>query len=250
MEKLWYLKKCNLFENLDDEEAQRLDRNGLVRRFRRGALIYAPTEESGSVFLLASGRVKIKDLTPDGKETILAFIEEGEIFGELAIVEDDTRQEYAEAVTDSEVLLLPRADMLWLMQRRSDVALSITKLIGFRRRRIENRLRNLLFLSSRDRLLRILVELVEDHGEWKADGCHIRLRLSHQEIAGLIGVTRETVTATLGQLQAEGLIRVQRRKIVVLDVDKLSEAGYGINSSPTHPPRNETAAQVRPARGL
>jgi CRP/FNR family cyclic AMP-dependent transcriptional regulator len=225
--KLWYLKRCPLFERLTEAQAARLDRRALARKYRRRAIIYSPAEPGQSVLVLASGRVKIKDLTPDGKETILAFIEEGEVFGELALLDSDARREYAEAVSDCEVLVLPREEVLWLMEQRSDVAFSVTKLIGLRRRRIENRLRNVLFLSSRDRMVRLLAELVDEYGEGSGDRRRIRLTLSHQELASLIGVTRETVTATLGRLQAEGIIKVQRRRITVLAVSRLKDESSG-----------------------
>jgi CRP-like cAMP-binding protein len=218
---LWYLKRCGLFEQLTAVQAERLERHARMRKFKRQALVYSPDEPGQSVLVLASGRVKINHLTPDGKETILAFIEDGEIFGELAVLDGKPRGEYAEAVVDSQVLLIPREDLLWLMEQRPDVALSITKLVGLRRRRIENRLRNVLFLSSRARMVHLLLELIESHGERAGDRCEIRLTLTHQELASLIGVTRETVTVTLGQLQWERLIKVQHRRITVLDRDRL-----------------------------
>jgi CRP-like cAMP-binding protein len=195
----------------------------MLRSFARRSLIYAPTEPGQSVLLVASGRVKIKDITADGKETILAFIEEGELFGELALVDEEPRQEYAEAAEDCQILAIPREDILWLMSQRPDVALSITKLVGLRRRRIENRFRNVLFLSSRERMIHLLMELADTHGTRVGFATEIGLPLSHQELASLIGVTRETVTVVLGQLQAEGLIRVQRRRIVILSLRKLSK---------------------------
>src|SRR5262249_46027427 len=152
------------------------------------------TEPGQSVMVLASGRVKIKDITLEGKETILAFIEEGEIFGELALLDSQPRGEFAEAVEDSQVLVIPREELLWLMEQRPDVSLSVTKLVGLRRRRIENRLRNVLFLPSRERMVRLLQELVASHGERRGNACEIRLPLSHQDLASLIGLTREMVT--------------------------------------------------------
>ncbi|MBI1914385.1 MAG: Crp/Fnr family transcriptional regulator [Planctomycetes bacterium] len=244
---LWYLKRCDLFERLTPEQADRLNRRALVRQYKRNALIYSPTEPGQTVMVLAEGRIKIKDITPDGKETILAFIEEGELFGELALLDEGARQEYAEAAVDSRVLVLPREDLLWLMESRPELALSITKLIGLRRRRIENRLRNVLFLSSRERLVRILLELQESHGERYCNRCEIRLPLSHQDLASLIGVTRETVTVVLGELQRDGLIRVQRRRVTVTDCRRLAELGNGILPVRAPPPRHPTA---RPPRRL
>jgi CRP-like cAMP-binding protein len=218
---VWYLKRSGLFEHLTPTQADRLERNALARSFERGNVIYAPEDSGESVFLVTHGRIKIKDITPDGKESIIAFIDEGELFGELALVDDEPRREYAEAACDARVLLFQRVDLKWLMQQRPDFALSVTKLVGLRRRRIENRLRNILFLPSAERLMRLLAELAQSHGERHERQCMITLPLSHQDFAGLIGVTRETVTGILGKLRADGLIQIRRRRVVIVDMDRL-----------------------------
>jgi len=231
--KLWYLKRCDLFERLTPEQARRLDCRAFLLTFKQRSLIYSSTEPGHSVMILASGRVKIKDITPEGKETILAFIEEGEIFGELALLDSQPRGEFAEAVEDSQVLVIPREELLWLMEQRPDVSLSVTKLVGFRRKRIEHRLRNVLFLSSRERMVHLLLELVESHGDRRGNTCEIRLPLSHQDLASLIGLTREMVTRVLGELRAEGLVEVRRRRIIVIDSKRLSASGD--DASGLHP---------------
>lgn len=222
--RLWYLKQCSLFEHLTPSEADRLDRCALLRNFPRGSLVYGPRESGESVLVLAAGRVKIKDITPEGKETILAFIEPGELFGELALLDGQPRREYAEAMEACRVLSLPREEVQRLLEARPDLTLHLTRLIGLRRRRIENRLRNVLFLPSRERLMRLIYELASSYGEQVDGKCHIRLPLSHQDLASLVGLTRETVTHVLGQLQAEGLVRTRRRKLVVLDCRRLAAA--------------------------
>ena len=221
--KLWYLKSCRLFEQLTPQETEYLEHRAVLRSFKRHALVYAPTESGQSVLVLAKGRVKIKDITADGKETILAFIEEGELFGELALLDGAPRQEYAEAVEDSVVVLIPCEDLLHVIEPRPDLTLSIMKLIGLRRKRIENRLRNVLFLSGRERVVRLIHELSGSHGERLGNRRAIRLPLSHQDLASLVGLTRETVTHVLGQLQADGLIRIERRRLTVLDERRLAE---------------------------
>lgn len=245
--KLWYLKHCDLFGELTPEQIERLESHALIRRFKRQETVYAPGEPGRSVLVLASGRVKIKHITSDGKETILAFIDEGEIFGELALLGEVPRGEYAEAVADSQILMIPQEDILWLMEQRSDLALSITKLVGWRRRRVENRLRNILFLSSRDRMVHMLLELIDSHGDRRGDVCEIRLPLTHQDLASLIGLTRETVTVILGQLQLERLIKVQRRRITVLNCRRLSEEGGKVSSPITD---GSTQGAIPKYRGL
>ena len=244
---IWYLKQCHLFERLSDDEAERLNRRASIRRFKKRAIVYAPTQAGASVLVLARGRVKVHDLTPDGRETILAFVEEGELFGEVAALDGEPRQEFAVAVEDSEVLAVPREDFVALLEARADLTLSITRLIGLRRRRIETRLRDILFLSSRDRLVRVLVELVEAHGEQRGDQHAIRFPLSHQDFAGLIGVSRETVTLALGQLQAERLIDIERRRVVVRDLNRLRGEAAKPDGSPLLRPRSRPAVVPGPS---
>jgi CRP-like cAMP-binding protein len=237
---IWYLKTCNLFERLSDDEAERLNRRALVRKFKKKDVVYAPEQAGQTVLVLASGRVKIYDLTFEGRETILAFVEQGELFGELAALDGQPRREFAEAVEDCEVLAIPSDDFLALLESRADLSLSVTKLVGLRRQRIETRLRNILFLPSRPRLVRVLIELVEAHAERTGTRHAIRFPLSHQDFAGLIGVTRETVTLTLGQLQAEGLIAVERRRVIVLDLERLRQEGDKPAEPPVTKPRPKT----------
>jgi CRP-like cAMP-binding protein len=219
---LWFLKRCNLFERLSSDELQQLEHKAVTRRFKRREVIYFPGDPGDHLLVLLRGRVKLKSLTPDGKEAILAFIGEGEIFGELALIDEATRHEFAEAVEDVQSVAIPAAAMLEVMQKRADLCLHVVKLVGLRRRRIENRFRNVLFRSNRERVLRLLLELLQTHGRKTRDGWEIRLRLSHQDLANLIGTTRESVTLTLGQLQHEGKVRIARKELMILDRDSLA----------------------------
>jgi CRP-like cAMP-binding protein len=223
-EKIWHLKRCDLFERLRPNELARLESRSRIREFPRKSLIYMPTDPGDGVLLLASGRAKICTVTEEGKEAILAFIEPGELFGELAILDPGRREEYAEAVDPSSVIFIPADEMHRLMEERPDVSIGITKLIGLKRRRLERRLKNLLFRSNRERLVHALLELAEQYGYPAEDGMRLRIRLAHQDLAGLIGSTRETVTIVLGELQAEGMLRVGRRKIVLTDPARLARS--------------------------
>src|SRR5262245_61047299 len=244
-EAFWFLKRCPLFEHLAPDECQRLEARSRGRSFRRRAVVYFPDEPGESILLLTRGRIKIIAITLDGREMILAFIEPGELFGELAVLDPSPRSEHAEAVEDSYALSIPREELLWLMGRRPDVALSVTKLIGLRLRRVENRLRNLLFRSNRERTVAALLELLGSHGRAAGGRWEIGLRLAHQGRAELIGATRETVTLTLGQLQRDGLIEVNRRRIVVLDRSRLVAEAEGELAPPARPgARCEPAQKV------
>jgi CRP/FNR family transcriptional regulator, cyclic AMP receptor protein len=221
-EKLWYLKKCQLFEHLSGDELQAIESRSRAKTFSRKTPIYLPLDETNSVFLVATGRVKICHLTPDGKQSILAFIEPGELFGELALLSDGPRDEYAESIEKSTIVQIPGDAMQQAMESHAGLTMGVTKMIGLRRRRIEQRLKNLLFLSNRDRLTHLLLELAEQYGIRDRDGLRLSIQLSHQDLANVIGSTRETVTVVLGELQLEGLVSVGRKRIVIRDPERLA----------------------------
>ena len=221
-EKYWFLKRCDLFGTLPDEQLQRMESRCRIREIPRNSPVYLPADAADGMLLLVSGRVKICGFTPEGKQSILAFIEPGEVFGELAIFEAGERDEYAEAVLASTVLLIPRDQVQQLMLEQPSLSMGVTKLIGLRRKRIERRLKYLLFHSNRDKLVHLLLELVEQYGKKNAEGIEITLRLSHQDVASIIGATRETVTVNLGELQAAGLIKIGRKRVIIKDIERLA----------------------------
>lgn len=221
-EKIWYLKQCDLFRRLDDVQLKELERRCRSRQFARGTPIYLPADEADGVLLMAQGRAKICSFTEEGKQAILAFIEPGELFGELALLGEAEREEYAEALEKSSVVLIPRDVMQHLVEANPHVSMGITKLFGLRRRRIERRLKYLLFRSNRERLIHLILELSEQYGLGTAEGIELKIKLSHQDLASVIGSTRETVTVLLGELQTEGLLKLARRKIVVVDIEGLA----------------------------
>lgn len=241
-DRYWYLKNCELFERLSDEQIRRLENRSLSRNVDRGGLLYLPSDAGDAVMLLVAGRVKLYHITGEGKQALLAFIDPGEIFGELAVLNTGRREEFAEAMERSTVVLIPGAEVQQLMQDHPEVSLGVTKLMGLRRLRVERRLKSLLFRSNRERLVHLLLELAEQYGRPTADGVHIGIKLSHQELASIIGSTRETVTVTLGDLQAEGALKIQRRQIILTRLDQLA------GSIDVPPPNIRLQPQAKPLR--
>ncbi len=108
-EKFWFLKNWQLFERLTPDQIEQLESRSRRKDFSRNNLIYVPSDQSDSVLLLASGRVKIHHITSEGKQAVLAIIDPGEMFGELAIVDSGEREEFAEAMERSTVEMIPRS---------------------------------------------------------------------------------------------------------------------------------------------
>jgi len=222
-DKHWFLTRCDLFAKLQPHQLAHLESRCRIGEFARGKLVYLPSDTSEGCFLLAAGRVRIFSVSPEGKQSIVAFIEPGDLFGELAIFESSRRDEFAEAAEKATVVLIPGDVMRTLALENPALTFGITKLIGLRRRRIERRLRGLLFRSNRQRLIHLLLELAEQFGQRTDQGVQIVVKLSHQELAGVIGSTRESVTLLLGELQQEGLVRVARRRIELTSPERLAK---------------------------
>jgi len=240
-DKFWYLKNCDLFERLSPDEVADLEGRSRSKSFSRNSLVYVPSDQSRSVLLLASGRIKIYHITGDGKQALLALIDPGEMFGELALFDTGQREEFAEAMEKSTVILIPVDLISQLMQRHPNVSLSVIQMMGLHRRRVERRIKSLLFRSNRQRLFDLLLELLEKYARQTDEGLLIGIRLSHQDLASMIGSTRETVTVLLGELQDEGFLTIKRRQIVINNVDRLAASA---DQAPPNLPAADPAASV------
>lgn len=225
----WYIKNCNLFSQLSASDIAELESQSRMRKLKKGDPVYLPHEEADGVLLVAQGRVKICHSTPEGKQSILGFVDTGEVFGELALLGGGVRDEYVEATEKTSLVLLPKQALEQVIRKYPSIVLGVTKLIGARRQRVEKRLRNLLFRSNRERVIHLLLELSEKYGQIGEEGISLNIRLSHQEMACIIGSTRETVTVVLGQLQKEGMLKISRRRVVISDINRLSGA---VNETP------------------
>ena len=122
----------------------------------------------------------------------------------------------------STIVRIPGDEMQQLMTDRPEIVLQVTRLMGFRRQRIERRLKALLFRSNRDRLVYLLLELGAKYGKPCPEGLSLGIRLSHQDMASMIGSTRETVTVLLGELQYARSLIVKRRQIILTNLEQLA----------------------------
>jgi CRP-like cAMP-binding protein len=220
--KLWYLQNIDLFKEMAKEEMETLDRITSMSSAKKKEPIYLPGDPSRQVYLLKSGRVKISRITEDGREVTLALLRPGEIFGELEVLEETPRDTMAEALDDTELCIIQQEDFLKILKARPDLSIRLTKLIGFRLRNIESRIEELVFRDVPARLAHVLLEMAKEFGKQEGDGVRIGVRLTHQDLANLIGSTRETVSATLGDFKRQGLLHLDGRSILITSPQKLT----------------------------
>ncbi len=201
------------------------------RTFRKRELVFGRGDAAEHLCILEVGRIKLYRLTPDGREIAVAIVEPGETFGEEPVVGARMRALYAEALEPSRVRLVDRQQLAEWAQRRPEVLLELTRNLWHRLEAVERQMENLAFRKVAQRLSTLLVDWAQKYGEpapgaGRRDAVRLRIRLTHQELASLIGSSRETVTLTLGQLVDDNLIvydQADRRTIVIPDLERLAE---------------------------
>ena len=211
--KLWYLKNINLFHGLSDGKMQMIEQRTVMREVPRREVLYLPGDAGDRVYLLKRGVVKISAIQEDGREVLLALLRKGEVFGEEAVLDQGPRDHMAEAYEDALICIITKQDFMEMLRTHPDMVFKVTKLIGLRLKTFRMRVENLLFKGAAQRLAYTLLELARDHGQPDAQGVLVPLRLSQQDLANLIGVTRESVNLALSELRREGLVVLEGRAI-------------------------------------
>jgi CRP/FNR family transcriptional regulator len=226
--KLWYLKRINLFHCLSSEELDRLGELAQHRSYQRRQIIFDPQERGAAIYLLKQGRVKLSRFDERGKELTLAILEEGEFFGEEALLGEERRLGYAEALDDVKLCRVPVGEFERLMGENSELSMAVSKQLGGRLLGAQTQFETLAFRDVTERLAAALVQLAERNGSQEENGgIRIDLQLTHQEIASLVASTRETTTTLLGKLKRDGLIRAAGRFLVVQDLEALRALSRG-----------------------
>jgi CRP/FNR family cyclic AMP-dependent transcriptional regulator len=188
------------------------------RKVKKGSIIFFEGNEGDEFFIIESGLVKIYSF--DGAKTvILAFIREGNYFGEMALVKPGLlRSATAETLENTELYVLRRSDFEQLLEKNNKMALQMLWFTMERLRNANEQIQDLTFLNVRARILKILLRLSKEHGKLLPNGeMLINLKLTHQQIADLVGAVRETVSKILLELQEEALITIDQKKIILKD---------------------------------
>lgn len=215
--KLWYISTNKIFSDLPEEDKEQMASMMTPRNIKKKGLVYSEGDRADTLYILKEGRIKITRLAEDGREMTMDIIEPGDIFGELALAGETERETNAEALEDSFICTISRQNFEAFLGMRPNLTLTITKWIGVRLRRIENRFENLIFQDVRTRLYSLLKDLAQKYGKEVQGGCKITIKLSHQELANLIGSSRETVTLEVNNLKKKGLIFMEGRNYILPD---------------------------------
>jgi len=217
---------ADLLSRIPDRDRGRLFRLGKVQNFAKGEFIFSAGETSHHVFLLLKGRVKIYQPSTVGKEAILWFCFAGELFGLAEAARGGGRVVSAQACDVCEVLCISQAQFTSFLETHPQTALVIVQVLACRLRVLGDVVINLISDDVRTRILKMALQLSARCGIPSPHGLCLDITLTHQEIADMIGTTRQTVTTTLGQLEREGLLAIDCHKIHITGSELLAQVGH------------------------
>ncbi len=196
------------------------------KHFSKGEYIYLPEEMSDKIFFLVDGRVKIGTYGESGKEITKAILGQGEVFGELSLIGEAQRRDFAIAMEDSRACVVSADEMKSLLKDHSGLSIFLMKIMGNRMLEMEQRLESLVFKDSRTRIVEFLKSLGEKKGRRIGYEMEVRKFLTHQEIANLTATSRQTVTTVLNELRNKNILTFNRRRLLIRDMEALGAEAH------------------------
>ncbi len=214
-QKLSYLSHIQVFRDLSQSELMQMDRQLTMSTCESGKIFYMPEDSGEILFLLKKGQVQIYRLAPSGKKLVVATVGPGAIFGEMSLVGQGMHNTFAEAVDDCLLCVMSRADVERLIREKPDVAFRFLETMGNRVSSLETYLEDIAFKSIPARLAGLLLRLAEEQGSDDLRG------YTHQDLSEMLGTYRETITQTLNEFKAQGLISIGRKRISLKEKPRL-----------------------------
>lgn len=217
----------DFLSQLQPEDIDGLSAIAHLQQFRRGETVFRAGDPGRNVYFLRHGRIKIYQLSPVGRELILWFCFSGEIFGLAEVARGGGRVVNAEACEGCEVLTVPQEQFKAFLRQRPDAALLCMQVLASRLRILGEVLANLVSDDVHTRLAKLILRLSARYGTRVGGDILLNIPLTHQEIADMVGTTRQTVTAALSQLKRQGVLSIDSHRIQIESEELLHELAQG-----------------------
>ncbi|CAN5387062.1 Crp/Fnr family transcriptional regulator [soil metagenome] len=210
-----------LFAEMDPENSRALIESMNPVSFARGDVLFHEGDPGDRLFVIRSGKIKLGRRSSDGRENLLSIQGPGEMFGELSLFDPGPRTATATVVADAELVELAHTDLVAWLEQHPTVAKHLLKALAHRLRRTNEALADLVFSDVPGRVAKALLDLATRFGEPTDEGVRVAHDLTQEELAQLVGASRETVNKALADFAARGWVRREGRAVVLLDADRL-----------------------------
>lgn len=212
-----------LFAELSEEQLAKVAGLAVVKNFSAREAVVHQGDPARSLFAIVRGRLKVASSGPDGRDVVLGIMSEGEVFGEVALLDGGLRSATCTAMEPCELLAIDRMEFMALLEQSPAIAVKLLQVLGARVRRLSQRSEDTALLDVPSRLARVLLDLAERFGEKRGapvPGIVITLKLSQQELGDMVGATRESVNKNLGDWTRQGLLELVSGRMVILKIDE------------------------------
>lgn len=215
------VRQAPLFAALDDEASDALRATMSRTDVGRGQILFHEGDPGDRLYVIVDGKVKLGRASGDGRENLLAVLGPGEMFGELSLFDPGPRNATATAVADTSLIALGSDDLLNWLTGRPEVARQLLRALARRLRRTNEAMADLVFSDVPGRVAKALLDLSERFGRPTDDGLRVAHDLTQEELAQLVGASRETVNKALADFASRGWLRLEARAVVLIDVERM-----------------------------
>jgi CRP/FNR family transcriptional regulator len=220
------LRGALLFSALDDEAAQALRASMSEHKASKGKVIFAEGDPGDRLYVVMQGKVKLGSQSTDGRENMFAVLGPGEMFGELSLFDPSPRQATAVALTDVTLLGLGNEALQPWLTGRPEVAIGLLRALARRMRKSHDSLSDLVFTDVPGRVAKALLELARKFGQSEADGMRVNHDLTQEELAQLVGASRETVNKALADFAQRGWIVLEQKSVLITEIERLERRAH------------------------
>ena len=219
------IRKAPIFSGLDASAADALRASMNLVKLRKGQSLFKEGDDGDHLFVVSSGKVKLGTKSIDGRENLLMILGPGDMFGELSLFDSGPRTATATAVTDSKLLALGQDKVIPWVKEHPEVSLQLLARLASRLRRTNEVVGDLVFSDVPGRVAKALIDLGVKFGDKRSEGLFVNHDLTQEELAQLVGASRETVNKALADFAQRGWLRLEARSVMILDYDRLLKRG-------------------------
>ncbi len=219
------IRKAPLFTALDDAASASLLANMVSVKISKGSVLFAEGDGGDQLYVIAEGKLKLGTSSGDGRENLLSILGPGEMFGELSLFDPGPRTSTATAVTDVKLLSLGQEKLLPWLAENPKVALQLLARLAQRLRRTNEAVGDLVFSDVPGRVAKALIDLGERFGKKTEEGLFVHHDLTQEELAQLVGASRETVNKALADFAGRNWLKLDGRAVLITDLERLSKRG-------------------------
>ncbi len=219
------VRKAPIFSGLDEAAASSLRTSMSLVKLRKGQSLFKEGDDGDHLFIVSNGKVKLGTKSPDGRENLLMILGPGDMFGDLSLFDSGPRTATATAVTDTKLLSLGQDKVIPWVKEHPEVSLHLLARLASRLRRTNEVVGDLVFSDVPGRVAKALIDLGVKFGEKREEGLFVNHDLTQEELAQLVGASRETVNKALADFAQRGWLRLEARSVMILDYERMLKRG-------------------------